>query len=346
MSGCLIGTVALLGLYGLGSDLRVSPLVEPFGLVATSALLKGNPAPLIGNRLIWLSVSSLMILLALWLDGRTPVGLQSSKRRVPITRTSARPFAGGPAQGRRSHGLVIALAQVGVRVSHHVRQTVRAPVFVVLLLLGCGSSLAALWSETGAGTTPRRLMIIQIRSFQLVPVVIVLFFAGELHWADREHRVQPLIGSSPVAMPVLRVAVITSLSLILVVVALATGVSVSLILAASGEGPEPVLILKAYVLPKAYDWVLLGVLAWFLQSFSPNKLAGWGFFVLFLIATLAFDQAGLSDPIFHYGRYPGSPLPPVLTGETQAEAYRLLWGTVATVLAALGIARPAPSRVR
>jgi len=92
--------------------------------------------------------------------------------------------------------------------------------------------------------------------------------------------------------------------------------------------------------------VLLGVLAWFLQSFSPNKLAGWGFFVLFLIATLAFDQAGLSDPIFHYGRYPGSPLPPVLTGETQAEAYRLLWGTVATVLAALGIARPAPSRVR
>jgi hypothetical protein len=189
-------------------------------------------------------------------------------------------------------------------------------------------------------------MIIQIRSFQLVPVVIVLFFAGELHWADREHRVQPLIGSSPVAMPVLRVAVITSLSLILVVVALATGVSVSLILAASGEGPEPVLILKAYVLPKAYDWVLLGVLAWFLQSFSPNKLAGWGFFVLFLIATLAFDQAGLSDPIFHYGRYPGSPLPPVLTGETQAEAYRLLWGTVATVLAALGIARPAPSRVR
>lgn len=345
MTGCLIGAVALLGLYGLGNDLRVPPLVEPFGVVATDALLAGNPAPLIGNRLIWLAVAGLLTILALWLDGRTPTGSRSPQRRDPRTDTSVRPSAHLLAQVRPSHGFAIAPSQIGVRVRHHVRQVVRTPVFLVLLLLGFASSLAALWSEIGAGATPEHLVAIQIRSFQLVPVVIALFFAGEIHWADREYRTQPLIGSSPVATPVLRVAEIASLSLILLLVALATGASVSLILTASGEGPAPSLILIAYVVPKTFDWVLLGVLAWFLQSLSPNKLAGWGFFVLFLIATLAFDQAGLSDPIIHYGRYPGSPLPPVLTGKEEAQAYRLLWGGVAMVLAAMTISRPAPSRL-
>lgn len=344
MSGCLIGAVALLGLYGLGNDLPVSPTIEPFGVVATDALLAGNPVPLIGNRLIWLAIAGLLIILALWLDGRTPAGSQSTKRRYPSADTSTRPMAYGSPPFRPSHGLHTALSQVGMRVRHHVRQSVQTPVFLVLLLLGCASSLAALWPEIGAGATPERLIETQIRSFQLVPVVIALFFAGEIHWADHEHRTQPLIGSSPVATPILRLAEIASLSFILFVVALATGASVFLILAASGEGRAPVLVLTAYVLPKTYDWVLLAVLACFLQSLSPNKFAGWGLFVLFLIATLGLDQAGLSDPIIHYGRYPGSPLPPVLTGETETQAYRLLWGAVALVLAAVTIARPAPSR--
>ncbi|WP_277978973.1 hypothetical protein [Sphingomonas phyllosphaerae] len=35
-------------------------------------------------------------------------------------------------------------------------------------------------------------------AFRLVPVVVALFFAGELFWAEREHKVEPIITATPV----------------------------------------------------------------------------------------------------------------------------------------------------
>ncbi len=105
---------------------------------------------------------------------------------------------------------------------------------------------------------------------------------------------------------------------------------------ASARAVDLPALLLAYVVPKAWDWALFGVLAMFLQTLAPNKLAGWGLLVLYLIAGLALDQLGYRDPLYRFGGYPGSPLPPALSGVRGAVPYVLLWSGVAALM--LGVA--------
>jgi hypothetical protein len=219
-----------------------------------------------------------------------------------------------------------------------------APTFRILLLLGLASCLANLWSAVQAQAPVNELLVTLIRSFALVPVVVVLFFAGEIHWSDRAHRMDRIVGATPVPRAVLLLAQVLALGTVLLVLASVTGLAVPALLLGAGRDPQPGLILNAYVLPKTYDWLLLGVLAWCLQTLSPSKFAGWGYFVLFLIGTLALDRAGLTNPAFHYGRYPGAPLPPALTGDDQAAGFRAAWGAVALLMLAFAVRRGATQR--
>jgi hypothetical protein len=130
------------------------------------------------------------------------------------------------------------------------------------------------------------------------------------------------------------------------VLALVTALAVPALLLAAGRAPEFWTVFADYVLPKTYDWLLLGVLAWFLHPLSPNKFAGWGYFVLFLIGTLALNQAGVTDPAFHYARYPGAPLPPSITGQAGAATYRAVWGVLAFLMLVFALTGRAKYRQR
>ena len=346
MNGCLIGAVVLLSLYGLRSDEGgVASLFEPFGFVAVQALQVGDAGPLIANRALWLAVALLLLLVGVNLDARTP----QVRGREP-----ASPSFGAPVPMRtpavtsvqRRDGVVATMVQLLTRTRHHVSETMAALTFRVLLLLGLASCLASLWPAIQAQAPVRELLATLIRSFSLVPVVVVLFFAGELHWSDRTHRIDRIVDATPVPRAVLRLAEVLTLAAILLVLALVTGLAMPALLLAAGRPPEFGTVLTAYVFPKTYDWLLLGVLAWFLQTLSSSKFAGWGYFVLFLIGTLALNQAGVTDPAFHYSRYPGAPLPPSLTGQDGAATYRAVWGVLALLMLVLALTRRAKYRQR
>jgi hypothetical protein len=339
MNGCLLGAVALLILYGFGAEggTGTPSLFEPFGFSAADALLAGDPAPMVANRGLWLAAALLFLLVAIRLDARTPQGIALGKPAKPVTSVPPATTASTLPEIRQSGGLGVATAQLLARTRHHVAETVAAPTFRVLLLLGLASCLVNLWPAVQSRAPVSDLIATLIRSFALVPVVVVLFFAGELHWSDRAHRIDRIVNATPVPRAVLLLAQPLALSAILLVLATVTGLAVPALLLGTGRAPEFIPVLGAYVLPKTYDWLLLGVLAWFLQTLSPSKFAGWGYFVLFLIGTLALDQAGVKDPDFHYGRYPGAPLPASLTGEAAATGYRAAWGAVAMLMLALAL---------
>lgn len=340
MSGCLVGAVALLSLYGLRSgEGGISSLFEPFGFVAAEALRAGDPAPLIANRLLWLGTALLLVLVAVWLDARTPHGIARGKASGPPPSAPARARAPTSTNVRQRQGAGTWLSQLLVRTRHHVMETVAAPTFRMLLLLGLASCLANLWPAVQAQAPLNDLLVTLVRSFALVPVVVVLFFAGEIHWSDRAHRMDQIVQATPVPRAILLLAQVVALGAVLLVLALVTGLAVPALLLGAGRDPQLGVTLNSYVLPKTYDWLLLGVFAWFLQTLSPSKFAGWGYFVLFLIGTLALDQAGVTNPAFHYGRYPGSPLPPSLTGNDQAPGYRAAWGLLALLMVAFAVKR-------
>jgi len=128
------------------------------------------------------------------------------------------------------------------------------------------------------------------------------------------------------------IAKFIALALLLAGLALGTAATLALLQLAAGRPFDPALLITAYILPKSFDWLLFGVLAMFLQVLAPNKLAGWGLLVLYMIAGLALDQAGLDDPLYRYAAYPGAPLPPALSGAGDVTAYRWLWGGVAALM--------------
>jgi hypothetical protein len=347
MNGCLIGAVALLSLYGLRSDEGgVASLFEPFGFVAVQALQAGDAGPLIANRALWLTVALLLLLIAVWLDGRTPQGDARRKAVGPSTSAPVRALTSASTPVQQRNSVVAVLVQLLTRTRHHVSETLAAPTFRVLLLLGLASCLASLWPAIQAQAPVRELLATLIRSFSLVPVVFVLSFAGDLHWSDRTHRIDSIIDATPVPRTVLLLAEVLTLAAILLVLALVTGLAIPALLLAAGRAPEFGTVLAHYVFSKTYDWLLLGVLAWFLQTLSPSKFAGWGYFVLFLIGTLALNQAGVTDPALHYGRYPGAPLPPSLTGQAGAATYRAIWGVLALLMLVLALTRRPKYRQR
>ncbi len=337
MNGCLLGAVALLSLYALSDGQGgVTAILEPFGFGAAQALQAGDAGPLVANRALWLALAIGFVACALWLDARIPSGARRRRPR-PAPARAARPRRSSAAAATRSSGAAAAISVVLARTRHHLREIVAAPVFRVLLLLGLGSCIASLWPAVQAQAPLPELLARLVGSFVLVPIVVVLFFAGEIHWSDAAHRMDRIVDATPAPRAALLVAQLLALGIILLLLALVTGLAVPALLLATGRAPGLGLLATAYILPKAYDWMLLGVLAWFLQVLSPGKLAGWGYFVLFLIATLALDQAGLTNPALHYGRYPGAPLPPELTGAPGANLYRAGWGLVAAALLGLAI---------
>jgi hypothetical protein len=345
MSGCLVGAVVLLSLYGLRSgEGGVGTLFEPFGFLAAEALQGGDATPLIANRALWLGTALLLVLVAVWLDARTPHGMARGKASGPPPSAPARARASTVTNVRQRQGAGTWLSQLLVRTRHHVTETVAAPTFRILLLLGLASCLANLRPAVQAQAPMNELLTALIRSFALVPVVIVLFFAGEIHWSDRAHRIDRIVDATPVPRAVLLLAQVLALGAVLLALASVTGLAVPALLLGAGRNPQLWVTLNAYVLPKTYDWLLLGVLAWSLQVLSPSKFAGWGYFVMFLIGTLALDQAGVTEPAFHYARYPGWPLPPSLTGDDRAAGYRAAWGVVALLMLAFAVQRGAVQR--
>jgi hypothetical protein len=241
-----------------------------------------------------------------------------------------------PSFGRRTR-----LSQFLLRVRFELRQTLFAPWFAILLLLGLGNAAATIWQLLAANPAagPRAIVAALIDAFDLVPIVVALFFAGELAWSEREHRVQDLIGATPASETVILLPKLMALALALLSLAFASAGAAMAVPPLFGRDPPAVAeLIGWYVAPRAFDWILIGILAAFLQALAPNKLAGWGLMVLYLIVSLALEQLGFSDPLYRYGAYPGYPLPEALSGAQRTMAYRVYWASFALLLVSLASA--------
>jgi ABC-type transport system involved in multi-copper enzyme maturation permease subunit len=354
MLGALLGAVALLSLYGLGAGGGMGglrSLLDPFGFTAIAeatagwsefdkdARLPDLAGTLLLNRLVWIVVSCGILAVLVLAPRRKwrPVAMRAAPppeeegSSAWLARTLPEP----------KHDRFTFLRQAIARTGLELRQLLSTPAFAVLLLLGLGNAAATNWQlfsdRTDAGT--HEVIATLIDAFDLVPIVVAIFFAGELSWNEREHRIKELIGVTPAPDAALLLPKTLALGLALLALALASAAPALVVPGLRGAGAPAVPdLLLWYVVPKWFDWLLLGVLALFLQSLAPNKLAGWGLIVLYLIASLALEQMGFTEPIYRYGSYPGFPLSEPLSGETGTLPYRFYWSAFALLLTVLAYA--------
>ncbi|RRN61925.1 M1 family metallopeptidase [Caulobacter sp. 602-1] len=265
---------------------------------------------LLFNRLFAVALSAGFLTLAYSLFRFQSADL-SGQRKVKkgkIDDNAAPAPSGGPLP-RPVFDRATAWAQLVVRTRLDMGQVFKSPAYFVLLFLGLANAMGALWFATDAGRyggviypVTRVLLSPLLGSFGLIPMIIAIYYSGELVWRERERKTHEIIDATPVPDWAFVAPKTLAISLVLISTLLVSVFAAILSQVFHGYFKlELDKYLVWYVLPQAVDWILLAVLAVFLQAISPHKFIGWGLMVIYLVTTITFVNLGFESKLYNYG---------------------------------------------
>lgn len=358
-----VGAVAFVMLYLVASASFDRPeleptlaLFDPFGLrafeLATkywTATERNTKLPslegiMLWNRCLWFG-ASFLLLGATWLlfSSRAfarklrlqpPPGVEPLEPPAPIARARTIParVQEAPSSG---FGQLIALARFDMMAVLH------SPAFFVLLGIGFINSGASLWyADDLYGTTihpvTRVMITTLVGSFSIIPLMIAIYYAGELVWRDRERRLHELLDATPApdwAFVLPKVLALWLVLLATVLMSVLAAVAVQLIKGYTKLEFDK--YLSWYVLPGSVDVALTAVLALFFQVLAPHKFVGWLAMLLFIVVELVATAFGFEHNLYMYASGPGIPLSD-MNGQGDFAVYRgwfrAYWSAIAVLL--------------
>jgi ABC-2 type transport system permease protein len=239
-----------------------------------------------------------------------------------------------------------AWAQLVVRTRLDMGQVFKSPAYFVLLFLGLANAMGSLWFATEAGTyggviypVTRVLLEPLMGSFSLIPIIIAIYYSGELVWRERERKTHEIIDATPVPDWAFVAPKTLAISLVLISTLFVSVLAAVLSQALHGYfNFELQKYLLWYLLPQSVDWILLAALAVFLQALSPHKFIGWGLMVIYLVTTITFVNLGFEHKLYNYGAVTATPFSD-MNGQGKfwigAWWLRVYWSAFALVLLVL-----------
>ncbi len=208
-----------------------------------------------------------------------------------------------------------AWAQLAIRTRLDMGQVFKSPAYFVLLALGLANAMGSLWFATEAGRyggviypVTRVLLQPLLGSFGLIPMIIAIYYSGELVWREREKKTHEIIDATPVPDWAFVAPKTLAIGLVLVSTLLVSVAAAILTQLLHGYfNLELHKYLLWYVLPQAVDFILMAVLAVFLQAISPHKFIGWGLMVIYLVTTITFSNLGFESKLYNYAATTDTP---------------------------------------
>ena len=332
-------------------------LIEPFGLGAlanatrywtaseANTLVPALSGGLLANRIIWTGVALVMLVAAYWRFSFSEKGAskrklrKEAKKAAKLQNVAPQTVDVLPAPNPAQSGW----ARLVTRTRFEVGQVVKHPAFFVLLLVGLFNTTGALFLGNQLYGTPARPLTFAVipilrGGFTLIPVIIAIYYAGELVWRDRDRKMHEIIDSTSVPGWSYMVPKTIAVAIVLFAALAISIVSSMLIQSARGVPPELAKYFSWYMLPLTVDMLILAILAVFVQALSPNKFVGWGIMVIYLVATTVLSNIGFEHPLYLYGSTGGNPISDVngnAVGNGLGWWLRLYWGAFALILAVL-----------
>lgn len=336
----------------------IAGLLEPLGRAAvvnetrywTVAELNSQLPEMTGtilfNRLLAIAVGLVTLGAALWRFSFAERGVSARQARK-IAKKAERMALAKPqtvetlpaAQPERA-----GLARLIATTRFEISQVLRSPAFAVLLLLGLVNCLAALIFSTdiyGTAPIPATFSLIELvaGTFAIIPLIIAIYYGGELVWRDRDRKFHEIIDSTSLPGWAYMVPKTIAVTLVLFATLLISVLAAMAVQASRGYFDfELGKYLMWYVLPLTVDLLQLAILSVFVQALSPNKYVGWGIMVLYIVATITFAGIGLDHPLLLYGGGIANPVSD-MNGDAVAGALgwwlRLYFGGMALVMAVL-----------
>jgi ABC-2 type transport system permease protein len=340
-------------------DLASAAYFEPFGAIAfdlhtryltpiqanTQALeLSGS---MLGNRLVWLAISVLIVIVAVWRFRFAEPGLGKGISRRQAAREQklaaiqpmvvARLLDNAPERA--------GWHQLYTRAMFEMKLVFKSPAFWVLFLVGSlnlFSTLNAAGRFYGVPMWPRTFAIVDVvlGNSMLITLLMAIYFAGEAVWRERERRFSEIVDATPLPNWVFLISKLAGVAGALLVLCVAV-VLVQSILFQLARGLTDIEFgqwLAWFAVPTALYIFQISVLAILAQAISPNKFVGWGLMLLYLIASTVFAGMGLDHPLLNYASVGVrlSDMNGANYGGATAWWMRIYWTLVAVILIVVG----------
>jgi ABC-2 type transport system permease protein len=359
----LVGFVATRLLLSDPQYDALSAWTDPFGVSALglatkywtsterNTLLPGLEGPLLLNRALWLTIAAAALALAyaaFRMDGRP---LWQRRRPAFEGKADAPPPAASPLAARQPLPAPAPQrarwAQFWEVARFDAASVFKSPAFFVLMAIGVLNAFGGLWAVKEVGGSEiypaTRVMVEGLEgAFSIIPIIIAIFYAGELVWRERAQRMHEIVDATVAPDWVHLLPKIAAIAGVLVAagaVAIATGIAVQLVLAYTTF--ELTNYLLWYLLPQTVTALLLAVLAVFVQTLVPSKMVGWAVMLVYLVASVALATTGFEHNLYIYGGTPPVPLSDMngmghfWVGRAWFQAY---WATFAVMLVVLAYA--------
>jgi len=204
--------------------------------------------------------------------------------------------------------------QFMTRLRIETRLVLTSPGLIVLSLFAIVNTAAGLWlSQSSYGTTNHPTLAATVsnvrQGFQIVLLMVAVFYGGELVWRERDRKLNEIIDSTALpawAMTVPKIIAVFLVMLVLNLMGMLTGLFYQIVQGAPQFGiPQ---YFGWFIIPAAIDGLLVAVLAVIAQVISPNKYVGWGIMFVWFVGSIFLNNMGYSNPLYTYDGTPFVPL--------------------------------------
>ena len=327
-------------------------MADPFGRIVfkdlsrywtpaeRNALLPDLAGAMLWNRLLWIGLSGLFLAAACAFYRFADKGLSRRKQRRLSAAPPPTPAPPSPAPlPSPVRGWAAGWALLRARARFEMKLVFKSPAFILLMVYAMGTCFFALITQRdpdGRPSWPVTVSLIpELESlFELVPMIIVIIYAGELVWRERDRKVHELIDSTPCPNWAAIVPKMAAIGLVLLAVFVAgVAASISIQLGLGFTRLELDKYALWYVLPMTVDMVLFAALAVFVQAMSPHKVVGWGIMILYVL--MHFSGFDPDHNLLAFGGTPPVPQSDMNGAGAFLEGpwvFRLYWGSFALLL--------------
>lgn len=324
------GVVAFFVAYAVSGQLltdiqneTIASLLDPFGLSAVDVatrywtVFEKNtmvlPAGgiLLYNRLIWMSVAGLVLLISYARFRLTTVTSEKTKKKkldveLPETVQPATQTAGVLQDFSRA----ASVRQYFWQTKMEFLGVLKSVPFVVILFLACFNTVggtSGLEQIFGTSVYPVTHLMLNVISsnYLLFAFLILTLYSGELTWKERSLNLNSVTDALPVRDWVPWASKLTALILVLftlMLVAMLTTVGVQTY--HGYHNYEFGLYAKSLLLETAIPFIQIAILGMFVQAITNHKYFGFLLMTLYLISTFVLPSLHLEHYLY---RYAGGP---------------------------------------
>ena len=365
-----VGAVAFLVLFFTSRALlrdtandTFSALADPFGISALSLVTKYWTAterntqlpPIAGlilwNRVLWTAIAAGLFAVAYAVFRFEAKGRRLSKAAQAAQASALQadaalgahlltltPAAPPPADARTRWRQFAALTRFDMRL------VFKSPAFFVLLAIGILNSYGAMFQTLefrGTEYFPvTRVLITALQgAFGIIPMIIAVYYAGELVWSDRERRMHEIVDATAAPDWAFIAPKVLAIWLVLIATYFVGALTAIVFQVTHGYFRiEPLAYLLWFIVPSAITALLLSMLAIFVQTLVPHKFIGWGAMLVYIVVSLTLSTVGFEHNLYHYSGDPGVPLSDMngmgrfWVGRAWFQAYWLMFALMLGVL--------------